>query len=57
MATAPFAGTGGADVDGTADQTNYLDSDMRVNLDNMENVIATGLGAVELRLLVQTIRT
>ncbi len=42
-----FAGTGGADVDGTADQTNYLDSDMRVNLDNMENVIATGLGAVD----------
>ncbi len=26
-----FAGTGGADVDGTADQTNYTDDDMRVD--------------------------
>jgi hypothetical protein len=42
-----FAGTGGADVDGTADQTNYISSSKRVDVTNMENVIATGMGAID----------
>lgn len=42
-----FATTLGANVDGTADQTNYLDEDMRVDVDGMESVIATGMGAID----------
>jgi len=41
------AGYGGADVNGTQDQTNYSSGGDRVNVDNMENVIATGLGAID----------
>ncbi len=44
LATA--AGYGGANVDGTQDQTNYKGS-TRVTTTNMESVIATGLGAVD----------
>ncbi|WP_395698900.1 hypothetical protein [Aquabacterium sp.] len=40
------AGYGGANVDGTQDQTNYKGS-TRVTTTNMESVIATGLGAVD----------
>ncbi len=41
------AGYGGADVNGTQDQTNYIDAGDRVTVTNMENVIATGLGAID----------
>jgi hypothetical protein len=41
------AGYGGADVDGTQDQTNYSSADSRVTVTNMENVIATGLGDID----------
>lgn len=48
------AGYGGADAeddrvggDGSQDQTNYADSATRVDITGMENVIATGLGAVD----------
>jgi RTX calcium-binding nonapeptide repeat (4 copies) len=41
-----YAGTGGADEDGTADQTNYSGS-LRVAVTNMESIIATGMGAVD----------
>ncbi|MDX9962518.1 hypothetical protein [Desulfobacter postgatei] len=46
------AGYGGADEDYrdgdyTADQTNYADGVDRVQVQNMENVIATGLGAID----------
>lgn len=44
---ADAAGFGGADVDGTQDQSNYADTDSRVTVTGMENVIATGLGAVD----------
>ncbi|WP_031430945.1 hypothetical protein [Methylomicrobium agile] len=40
------AGYGGADVDGTQDQTNYSGS-ARVTVTDMENVIATGLGSID----------
>lgn len=45
------AGYGGADVDGTQDQTNYS-ADVgtgRVTVMNMESVIATGLGAIDFK--------
>jgi len=47
-----YAGYGGADAGGTAagytaDQTNYASSANRVQVQDMENVIATGLGAVD----------
>jgi len=42
-----FAGYGGADVEGTSDQTNYINGSLRVTINGMENVIATGLGAVD----------
>ncbi len=41
------AGYGGADVDGTQDQSNYESESSRVTVTNMENVVATGLGAVD----------
>lgn len=42
------AGYGGADVDGTQDQSIYTGTSLkRVTVTNMENVIATGLGAVD----------
>lgn len=47
-----YAGYGGANAGGTsagytADQTNYANSANRVQVQDMENVIATGLGAVD----------
>lgn len=42
-----FAGYGGADVDLTQDQTNYVDEGSRVEMVGMDNVIATGMGAVD----------
>ncbi len=41
------AGYGGADVVGTQDQTNYANESNRVTVTNMENVNATGLGAID----------
>jgi hypothetical protein len=41
------AGYGGADVAGTQDQSNYDASATRVTMNNMENVNATGLGAID----------
>jgi len=45
------AGYGGADANGawgyTADQTNYNSSSDRTTVQDMENIIATGLGAVD----------
>lgn len=41
------AGYGGADVDGTQDQTNYLSEGSRVTLRNTESVIASGMGALD----------
>ena len=41
------AGYGGADVDGTQDQSNYDSESSRVTVTNMENVVATGLGSVD----------
>ena len=43
---ASAAGHGGADVDGTEDQTNYS-TGTRSTVTNMESVIATGLGALD----------
>lgn len=48
------AGYGGADAGGTAagwtaDQTNYVSESSRVQVQDMENVIATGLGAIDYR--------
>lgn len=42
-----YAGYGGADVDTTADQTNYVNAAQRVTVLDIENVIATGLGQVD----------
>lgn len=43
------AGYGGADVDGTQDQTKYKTTTVggRVTVTNMESVIATGMGAID----------
>jgi hypothetical protein len=45
--TAASAGYGGADAGATADQTNYGATGSRVTITNMENVVATGLGAID----------
>ena len=47
-----FSGYGGADEDTddgnyTADQSNYLDDSDRVQVQDMENIIATGLGNID----------
>lgn len=49
-----YAGYGGADKNAatdnyTADQTNYTDANagLRVQVQDMENIIATGLGAID----------
>lgn len=43
------AGFGGADVDGTQDQTNYKSgiTGGRVTMTNMDSIIATGMGAID----------
>lgn len=42
-----YQGYGGSDTSGTHDQTNYVQSEYRVDANNMENVIATGLGGLD----------
>lgn len=47
-----YSGYGGADQNAangnyTADQTNYINPALRVQVQDMENVIATGLGAID----------
>lgn len=41
------AGYGGADINGTADQTNYLNGFSNATVVNMENINASGLGAID----------
>jgi Ca2+-binding RTX toxin-like protein len=41
------AGYGGADVNGTQDQTKYSSAGARVTVTNMESVIATGMGGID----------